>query len=125
MAVVAFGAYLALGRLKPKLSDEVRRRRSDEVARTLFRRLTHLPIIDDAIREIKKNSESKHWVRRGHIPVRVLKPIGNRIGLGGKGKLLGFLREHGIVQKSEARRVKGKQVRGYVLTPSGRKMLTP
>ena len=73
-----------------------------------------------AISELQK---IRRWVRRGFIPVTLMKRVAVIADMRSSKSVLEALRGAGIAEKSEARWIKDKSERCHVLTRKGQRRL--
>jgi hypothetical protein len=79
--------------------------------------------VERIVEAMSRLSKVQNWIKRGLVPVRLMKKVGQRANIGSSGAVFRALRQAGIASKSQPRRINGSEERCHILTPNGQRIL--
>jgi hypothetical protein len=109
-------AYLRAGDHSQLLED------SSKFAREVYAQINKTTKADEVMAAIRELSRASEWAQRGFIPPADLDLVAREFEMD-RSRFTQFLRNQGIVQKIEPRKIEGQSVRCYVLSEEGKRRL--
>jgi hypothetical protein len=85
------------------------RGKARKFARKIYGQLHLVVGIDRVLREIRQIPKIDPWVKKGYIPLDILKPVADRVGMVQRWRLTSMLKTHGLSSGVEPRRIRLKK----------------